>query len=424
MYYIIETPQQLGRLQTKTECFVEVIPMNYDYHPNISRVSLVYYNNFDKGYIISIDHSESFTQDIQSVVDFISTHERVWVWDSKRHSYYLPNNNLKDLYLCQLGREGNIKRPEVDTSYHTKMYREMGIKNNVNYFIPISKHYERCENLFSLSQFSNISSLDISSEYKWVEESGIGVTKSVLDIYKLQNPNVFISEGKAFTSYNLYNQTGRPTNSFGGINFLAIPKQEEIRKCFIPTNDYFVEFDFDAYHPRLVAKECGITLPNETFHNYLAKLYFNTDNPSPEQYQKSKELTFRQMYGGVIEEWKSIEFFDLMEKKTVEIWKEYEANRYYTLPTGIRIPYTAEITPSKLFNYWVQNLETYNNWKLLKKLKRALAGRATKLILITYDSFLFDFSVLDGKELLAEIKHILQSNNMIIKHKWAKDLNL
>ena len=45
----------------------------------------------------------------------------------------------------------------------------------------------------------------------------------------------------------------------------------------------------------------------------------------------------------------------------------------------------------------------------------------TKLILITYDSFLFDFDILDGKETLLKIKEILEENDMIVKHKYGNN---
>jgi hypothetical protein len=53
-----------------------------------------------------------------------------------------------------------------------------------------------------------------------------------------------------------------------------------------------------------------------------------------------------------------------------------------------------------------------------------LKNKKSKLILITYDSFLFDFAVEDGKEALQAIKTILESGEMIIKHKYGINYNL
>jgi hypothetical protein len=57
--------------------------------------------------------------------------------------------------------------------------------------------------------------------------------------------------------------------------------------------------------------------------------------------------------------------------------------------------------------YKIQEIQNY--------LKNTTAK--TKLILITYDSFLFDFSKKDGKKTLQEIKTILETGEMKVKHK-------
>lgn len=62
-----------------------------------------------------------------------------------------------------------------------------------------------------------------------------------------------ISKGKIYSYYNLYNITSRPTNAFNGLNFLAFNKENSSKTAFIPSNDRFIELDFDGYHPRLIA---------------------------------------------------------------------------------------------------------------------------------------------------------------------------
>ena len=67
------------------------------------------------------------------------------------------------------------------------------------------------------------------------------------------------------------------TNSFNSVNYAAIPHSEKHRKAFKPQNDFFVEFDFDGYHLRLLCEQIGYPLTNESAHKQLAKLYFNKD---------------------------------------------------------------------------------------------------------------------------------------------------
>ena len=65
---------------------------------------------------------------------------------------------------------------------------------------------------------------------------------------------------------------------------------------------------------------------------------------------------------------------------------------------------------NKLFNYTIQLMETENNLKVLSKLIPKLKGYESKLILYSYDSFLFDFNVDDGLDYLIDVKNILEQN--------------
>lgn len=73
----------------------------------------------------------------------------------------------------------------------------------------------------------------------------------------------------------------------------------------------------------------------------------------------------------------------------------------------------------KLFNYIIQNMETKENIYKILEINKLLSNKKTKLILITYDSFLFDFSKEDDKNTLKNIKTILEGGNMVVKHKYG-----
>jgi hypothetical protein len=66
------------------------------------------------------------------------------------------------------------------------------------------------------------------------------------------------------------------------------------------------------------------------------------------------------------------------------------------------------MTRSKLFNYIVQSKETSTNVDLLKLAFDKLKDKKTKLVLYTYDAFLFDYSKEDGKQLLTELKDMIK----------------
>ena len=75
---------------------------------------------------------------------------------------------------------------------------------------------------------------------------------------------------------------------------------------------------------------------------------------------------------------------------------------------GKRIPFQKidNHNPQKVFNYYLQALETETNVYVIQRLNRLLEGKKTKLILYTYDSFLFDVDE-NEKDLVRDIQTIL-----------------
>jgi DNA polymerase I-like protein with 3'-5' exonuclease and polymerase domains len=256
--------------------------------------------------------------------------------------------------------------------------------------------------------------------YKKVEETGIKIDlKCFGDKFQFQNKEYSLLGDTIYSYYNLYNLTGRPTNSFNGINFLAIPKDQDFRKCFVPKNDFLVEFDFDAYHLRLISRLTGFEPPKESIHNYLGRAYFHVDELTSEQYKESKAITFKQLYGGIEKKYEDIDFFKSLSQFIDQEWKKYNAHKALVLPTGRILKKLPGMNKLKLFNYIVQNLETKENIYKIIEINKLLSKKRTKLILITYDSFLFDFSQEDGKTLLKKIKNVLEGENMLVKHKYG-----
>ena len=86
MYFIIETKEQLSKLTDKSTCFVDIIALSEDAHPTLTSPSILYYNDFEKGYIIPINHTEGFSLDFEEVKTFLRTKCQVYVLDKKWHS--------------------------------------------------------------------------------------------------------------------------------------------------------------------------------------------------------------------------------------------------------------------------------------------------------------------------------------------------
>jgi hypothetical protein len=66
-----------------------------------------------------------------------------------------------------------------------------------------------------------------------------------------------------------------------------------------------------------------------------------------------------------------------------------------------------EMNPNKLFNYQLQATETEHNMLVLNTLNDFMIDLSSKLILYTYDSFLFDYDINDGKDVILLLKDII-----------------
>lgn len=429
MFYIVETRRQLSRLSSQESCYIEIITANDNYHPALSSVSLIYYRAEEKGYILSIDHSETFSLDLQEVISFISKHSKVYCLDQKYTSYFLPDANLVDINQIILDEENKLIVSECNTKVHVDYYTTSPYNVALNKAIPVTKHYEKSECLYEqVKQYIGKERdqsfyRELNKQYQIIERNGIGLQYTNFKKYYEPTWEPYsVLHNRIYTYYNLYNLTTRPTNAFNGINFLALNKEDHSRKSFIPQNDMFIEFDFDAYHLVLISKLIGFEVPKESMHAYLGKQYFQTEELTEEQYSQAKSITFKQIYGGIQKEYKHIPFFQAIEEYIKKLWTEYQETGLITLQTGRPLHLQKNsLNPQKLFNYMIQNAETWQNVSILKKLNSLLEHTHSKIVLVVYDSFLLDFSLKEGKQLLLDIMKVIEEEGFRTKVKVGRD---
>ena len=178
-----------------------------------------------------------------------------------------------------------------------------------------------------------------------------------------------------------------------------------------------VEFDFDAYHLRLIADLVGYhTFDENSVHQHLADWYGCS-------YEESKQKTFKLLYGGIDKQTREkVPFFDLTHNYINKKWNEINThNCVFTDIYKRKIIYGNydDLNRNKVFNYLIQAYETESNIKKILSIQHYLLGKKTKLVLYGYDSFLFDFSNQDGVETLTDIKSILEENKHYTKSKMG-----
>jgi hypothetical protein len=132
----------------------------------------------------------------------------------------------------------------------------------------------------------------------------------------LETAGLNTKESIVYSEYNPYTSTGRPSNRFGGINFAALNKTDGSRKPFQSRfeNGMLVEFDYDAYHLRLIGEVVNYKFPDGSVHEHMGEFY-GCD------YQKSKNLSFKYLYGHIpIEVVQMNPFFGKVHDYINKIW--------------------------------------------------------------------------------------------------------
>ena len=381
----------------RDECVLSPIFRDPYYHrvENNTLCVGVTFKNLDT-FIVSISHDDAPTFDMPHGSKVFSEHD-----------------------VNILAYINNITLPKKELlPYITNTYMQFGMFRDTNKLIPIAvwgkQLRTRNQQLISiLNTYNNTIETpayqftkELHTTLQLIETAGIRVDINKLRTRHDSKVSRHFKNNMVYSEYNVFTTTGRPSNRFGGINFSAINKSDGSREAFISRygNGVLVQFDFEAYHLRLIANENGITLPPESLHETLAKIYFNTDHITDELYAASKQKTFEIMYG-MSDETYGIELFD----RVVELRNSFKnTTGTLKLPSGVTTT-IQEPNPSKMFNYHVQSLEVVKTLPKLKEVYELLKNTRNHLILYTYDSILLDMQVFDI-EVIREVMEILEEN--------------
>jgi len=441
VFYIVEQESKLSQLQSLASLglYVDVISSNSMYHPKLTSTVAVYIRpvNGDTGYIIPINHDEGINVAKERVYEVLSAASKLYTLDKKNLLYHFNLQNAIDLSLLYSMTYYDRLEYSRENNSLNFFYNKFSGFANINQLIPISKLYESCEKTYeSIRKYVG---LEIPRGFKFynttatnifflIEQSGLGIYYEPFNkLFTPRNPLYNIKDNVTFTSYNLYNATSRPTNAFNSVNYAAIPKTAEHRKCFRPQNDYFVELDFDGYHLRLLCDQIDYELTSESAHKQLARLYFEKEEVTDEEYAQAKQINFQAIYGKIPEQHAFLKIFEEIQEYITTMWNFYEENGEVYNPMSGKA-FTKELKdmhPQKLMNYMMQSLETSRNILILKEVLRYLKDKKTNVALYTYDAILFDFSKQDGKNTLEDIQKIMEEGGKYpIKFKYSEDLVL
>ena len=421
MFYLIETKNQLNQLKEELSSnnspYIEFIQGNDNTHPQLAEIIAIYLNVNKISYIIPLSHLECINQDRNLVFSLLENY-KFCVLDKKAALHAAPQLSYTDI------QHTIPPLSEHTTQAHTWYYRKFP-HTKVNKMIPIGKHLERCDaklrdinNCFpsNTNDYYNSTLLPVLHE---LEKNALKFNDKFDEYFKPKCKKFSIKEDHIYGWYNPYTTTGRPVNNFNGINFVALKHDNGERDTFEPDNDFFVEMDYDGYHPRLIGDIVDYQFTGNV-HTTLAEIYFKSKKITPEQYKESKTLTFKQIYGGIDKKNLHHPFFKKTQDFINIIWNEF--NKKGEVKCG---SYTItkkdhpKIHSQKLFNYYIQATETETNIRKIKIIQDYLTSKQTRLVLYIYDAFIFDVAKSDGKETLEELQAIL-SDKFPVKTKVGK----
>lgn len=331
-------------------------------------------------------------------------------YDLDTHIWSLTNKVLEDFIDLTL------------FSTYKKMYYH--IQKNYYRYIPIGKFRQVCKNIINYTQSISLELNKVSTFYTQkvypciyeMEKNGLKVDLEKFNKYYEKN----IEQDIIKTNFYLHNTTGRFSNKFDNVNFLALNKSDGNREVFISRFDsgLLLEYDFDSYHLRLISNLVKYPFPEDkSVHIYLSEKYYNIPINTREDYEKAKSISFKALYGYDEDSYIHIPFFEKVYQLRERLWTSFQEKGYVQTPITNRklsAENLKDINKSKLFNYFLQMTETEFSIIFIYEVCNILKNKLSKIVLYTYDSILIDFNKKDGKELIEEIKKIIITSKLKI----------
>ena len=434
---VIDSESQFEALISHINSDWIVIPIMLDHkkHPALNSLCLLYFYVIDSNeeFVLIVDHFDSiFSVTLEKIFPLFLYENKKYVFHKKDLLFYIPNQvNTYDLDI-KAYLNSNEVIPVENTPSQEFFYRKFHQFTQLNKLVPLYNLIDYCSQIkdnalpfvnkkddISLVNYNEVIIPVIHS----IESAGLFYDKKIFQEFYPQK-KLILNQDYLYTQYNLFTSTGRPSNKFGGINYAALNKENGIRKMFISRfglNGELVEFDFDAYHLQLIANEIGFKFPTEmNIHEYLGRIYFGKDKLSEDEYLQSKQISFRLLYGGIDKDFEQIDFFYEVNKYINKFFGELKKNTYINTPVFKRrfdVTNMEDFNKYKTWNYLIQLLETEQSFYLMDKLSQKIKDFKSKLMLYTYDSFLFDIVLDEKEELIKIVNETMQTHNFRLKVK-------
>ena len=421
---IVESIEEINELSQKLETETSVwYPMWVDNskHPLNTSISIIVVRCSDGLYILPHKHTDALSLSNEQIETVLNTNGQKWVFQKKKILHTLRVSvNLYDVDSAYFRKEAKVIDYEAPLNPLLSTLTHKGYRDDLIQSLPLMKIVEAIEPQFR-KYFHNE---PYTTTLKWynevfiptlsdIEQFGIRVDgKKFIDRWP-QASKQLSPDNLVFTEYNPFTVTGRPSNRHGGVNYAALNKTDGSRDVFV-SDGIFLQMDYNAYHPRLIAKLVKYDAPDGNMHQWLAEQYGCT-------IEESKGITFQLLYGGIDTEFRQIPYFDKVADYIDNLWIETQDKGYLQTPhRQIPLSWIEQPNAQKVFNYLLQAVETEMNVDKMRKILECIEGSGIEFSLYTYDSFLFDVPVDVDKEIIKELKGIIEEGGYPIKANWGK----
>lgn len=416
--------------------YIKLVFRDGQIHPSQDEIIAAFVYELDTQNRIyhNFSHGDVLPNSTFNILQQYLLNKKVFVIDKKRHRYFLSDINLYDVNLFKFLAQSDITEPKI-TTYSNYLHTIHNRINCVGYIKPYVIHQREFE--FEIETIQPYLNENTDSYcYKFfnnvivdtlfeVEKNGLYVDTQK---FKLHFPNTRIidtvgdsNKGIVYSEYYIYNPTGRPSNKFDGVNYVALNKDDGTRKSFVSryANGKLIMVDFTGFHPYLVAQLIDYKVPdNETIYEHLAKQYYNIDAIDSDTLSKSKKQTMINLYGQISEKYIKIPYFTKVEQLKNIYWKDFINHGYIKTPIykrKINKHHIADPNKNKLFAYIIQATETEYGLNSLSNVLKYVSGKPIVPILYIYDGILFDVDSSVKSQEIQDVVAIIRNKRFKVK---------
>ena len=205
-----------------------------------------------------------------------------------------------------------------------------------------------------------------------------------------------IIKGSPYISYDIYGtKTGRMTTKKNSFPILTLPK--EYRSVIKPTNDWFVELDFNAAELRTLLSLAGREQPEGDIHNWNIENIFK-ENMSRE---KAKKSIFAWLYNPSMKH-----PAEKVYNRTSVLDKHWDGDKIQTI-------YGREIEADKhhALNYVIQSTTSDLFLRRMIDVHEMLKNKKSHIAFCVHDSLVIDLDN-EEKDMIPEIKKIFSDTEL------------